>query len=163
MTRLGTRTWRSICFALILSGCGDGGGGDDGGGGSGRGRGGDEAPVEKVFRDYYENLADRDFEAACGKNAPETTDQMLENVRTANIEVSTCEEAFAAIYATGNAAELVEEVVRTTEVEDVTVAGKRPPSRGARRPPASESHCQRPCVVSTVSGSSSTSIEPSVG
>ncbi|HVF13350.1 MAG TPA: nuclear transport factor 2 family protein [Acidimicrobiales bacterium] len=88
------------------------------------GRGGDEATVETVFRDYYENLADRDFEAACAKNAPETTDRMLENVRAANIEVSTCEEAFAAIYATGNAAELVDEVVRTTEVEDVTVAGE---------------------------------------
>jgi len=81
----------------------------------------DEAAVEKAFRDYNQNLADRDFDAACRQNAPETTDKLLENLRGAAIEASTCEEAFAAVYATPAAGELLDAVVDTLDVGDVTI------------------------------------------
>lgn len=83
----------------------------------------DRAEVERVFKDYNEKLADRDFDAACEHNAPETIDKLLENLRSADMEASTCQEALAAIYATPDTADLLDQTIATTQVQSVTVSG----------------------------------------
>lgn len=107
----------TVVGAMLLAGCsgdgdGAGGGGDDAD---------DRAAVEKVFRDYSANLANRDFEAACEQNAPETTDRLLENLQSTDIEASTCEEAYAKVYATPEAGALLDQIAATIEVQSVTV------------------------------------------
>jgi hypothetical protein len=79
--------------------------------------------VEVVFHRYYEALLNRDFATACAFNAPETTEQLLANVRGRGATVGTCEEALTHIYAQPGAAEQVDAIVRSATVQSVEVNG----------------------------------------
>lgn len=48
---------------------------------------------------------------------------MLESLRSTDIEASTCEEAYAAVYATPDAGALLDQIAATTEVQRVIVGG----------------------------------------
>lgn len=84
---------------------------------------GEEAAVETVFRSFTAALLARDFAKACALNAPETAAKRVENVNAGGAGVTTCEEAFSAIYAVPRAAEAADGIGRTTEVTSVTVTG----------------------------------------
>jgi len=83
----------------------------------------DQQAVETVFHDYYEALLARDFAAACEFNAPETTQQLLANLRSRGITADTCEEALTAVYAIPGAAETVDGIVQGAQVQGVVVTG----------------------------------------
>jgi ketosteroid isomerase-like protein len=83
----------------------------------------DQRAVEDVFHQYYEALRVRDFARACSFNAPETTDQLLANLRSRGVEAATCEEALTAVYAVPGAAQVVDQIVSTATVDGVTVTG----------------------------------------
>jgi phage-related baseplate assembly protein len=48
---------------------------------------------------------------------------LLESLRSTDIEASTCEEAYAAVYATPDAGALLDQIAATTEVQRVIVGG----------------------------------------
>jgi hypothetical protein len=79
--------------------------------------------VESVFHSYYEALLTRNFATACAFNAPETTDQLIANVRTRGATVNTCEDALGYIYAQPGAAQQVDAIVRSATVQQVDVHG----------------------------------------
>jgi ketosteroid isomerase-like protein len=83
----------------------------------------DEAAVEKVYLDYTQSLVDRDFATSCGFLTQEAVEQMLEGAKAAGAEATTCEDTLGVLYAVPEAAELGDEVARTTEVESVEVDG----------------------------------------
>ena len=90
---------------------------------AGPARTGDEAAVEDVFHEYYRALLARDFAAACALNAPETTEQLLANVRSQGVTASSCEEALGKIYSLPGAAATADSIAHSASVDDVTVNG----------------------------------------
>jgi hypothetical protein len=83
----------------------------------------DQRAIETLFQDYYQALGAQDFATACGLNAPETTNQLLANVRSRGVEAATCEEAMTAVYAIPQNARVVQQVAKNATVEGVTVSG----------------------------------------
>jgi ketosteroid isomerase-like protein len=83
----------------------------------------DQRAIEALFQDYYQALRAQDFATACSYNAPETTDQLLANLRSRGVEAATCEEGMTAIYAIPNTARVVEQVAETATIENITVTG----------------------------------------
>lgn len=84
---------------------------------------GEEAAVETVFLAYNAALVARDFATACSLNAPETNDALVRGVTAQGTPVGSCEEAFAAIYASPEQATAADLIASNSEVRDVTVAG----------------------------------------
>ncbi len=87
-------------------------------------RTGDEAAVEAVFNDYYRLLLARDFAGACAFNAPETTDELLANLREQGVAASTCEEGLSAIYSMPGAEATADTIANTAAVDTITVNGE---------------------------------------
>ena len=83
----------------------------------------DQRAISVLFQDYYRALQAQDFATACGFTAPETTEQLLANLRSRGVEAATCEEAMTAVYAIPDNARVVELVAETATVEGVTVTG----------------------------------------
>jgi hypothetical protein len=83
----------------------------------------DRQEIESVFHDYYRALRARDFTAACGYNAPETTSRLLADLHTRGVDASTCEEGMTAVYAIPENARVVEQAGQNATIEDVTVNG----------------------------------------
>jgi ketosteroid isomerase-like protein len=83
----------------------------------------DQRAIETLFQDYYGALRAHDFAAACGFNAPETTDQMLANLRSRGVEAATCEDAMTAIYAIPENARIADQVAENATIENVVVTG----------------------------------------
>jgi hypothetical protein len=98
-------------------------GGSGGGPAPGAPRTGDAGAVETVFHDYYRALLARDFAGACGFNAPETTEQLLTNLRDRGVTAATCEEGFRQLYAVPGAADAADAVANSAAVQDVRVTG----------------------------------------
>jgi hypothetical protein len=86
-------------------------------------RTGDAAAVETVFHDYYRALLARDFAGACAFNSPETTQQLLSDLRERGVSAATCEEGFRRLYALPGAAAAADAVANSATVQDVTVTG----------------------------------------
>jgi hypothetical protein len=89
------------------------------------GCGGAEGAVEKAFKGYHSALLARDFAVACSYNAPEATAKLLDSLRSQAIAVSTCEDAFAAIYAEQGGAAQADGVSRSVQIQGITVQGDR--------------------------------------
>jgi len=83
----------------------------------------DQKAIEGVFHDYYQALQAQDFTTACGYNAPETTAQLLANLRSRGVEADTCEEGMTAVYAVPDTARVVDQVADTASIQGVTVTG----------------------------------------
>lgn len=86
-------------------------------------RTGDQAAVETAFRSYYQALLTRDWPTACGLAAPATIAKMLENVRAQGVAVTTCDEAFAVLYADAGKATAADGLSRTAQIERIEVSG----------------------------------------
>jgi hypothetical protein len=83
----------------------------------------DRQAIETVFHDYYRALRARDFTAACGYNAPETTSRLLADLGARGVDANTCEEGMTAVYAIPENARIVEQVGQNATIDDVTVNG----------------------------------------
>ena len=86
-------------------------------------RTGEAATVETVFNDYYRSLLARDFAAACEFNAPETTEQLLTNLRERGVNASTCEEGLGLIYSVPGASQTADVIANSATIDDITVTG----------------------------------------
>src|SRR3954466_2990412 len=65
----------------------------------GNGSAADRAAVETVFRTYLRAVADGDLATACGLNAPETNQRLLDELARRGTPAATCEQAIATLYA----------------------------------------------------------------
>ncbi|GAA5117374.1 hypothetical protein GCM10023320_19580 [Pseudonocardia adelaidensis] len=83
----------------------------------------DRQAIETVFHDYYRALRARDFTAACGYNAPETTSRLLADLHARGVEAATCEEGMTAVYAIPENARIVEQAGKNATIKKVTVNG----------------------------------------
>jgi hypothetical protein len=82
-----------------------------------------DTEISEAFKGYHTALLARDFPAACAYNAPEATDKLLASLATQGVRASTCEEAFAAVFAEGGSADIADTIARTAEIDAIEVAG----------------------------------------
>lgn len=82
-----------------------------------------ESEVEAVFHAYYDAILDRDFETACGFNAPETNDQIVASMELLGTSAGSCPEALEVTVEDSAAAESLDTIAETAEVQEVTVTG----------------------------------------
>ncbi len=125
--------WLVLATVVILGasvGCADEGGSRTAAGGTvggsttiGADGNGGEAEVERAFRGYNDDLVRRDFDAACARHAPETTEKLLENVRSEGLDASGCVAALASIYSLPGAREALDGIIDTMEVDGITIDG----------------------------------------
>ena len=86
---------------------------------------GDDAQteVEATFRGYHTAVLARDFPAACALFTPQRVDTLLADIATQGINVPTCEEALAAVYAEPGAADTADTISRTAQIDGIVVDG----------------------------------------
>jgi predicted lipid-binding transport protein (Tim44 family) len=89
----------------------------------GDGSAADRAAVETVFRTYLRAVADGDFATACGLNAPETNQRLLDELARRGTPVPTCEQAIATLYAGAGVAQGAATIADTLSVQRVDVDG----------------------------------------
>jgi hypothetical protein len=97
----------AAALAMVLTSCGDSPAG----------------AAEKAFRGYHAALLARDFPTACSYNTPDSTAKLLASVRTQAIAVTTCEEAFAAIYSEPGPAATADGVSNSVQIQNLAVTG----------------------------------------
>jgi hypothetical protein len=90
-----------------------------------------EAEVRKVFDGYNDALESRDWDAACERLAPETTAKLRENLKAlgdAN-PPEECEKLFDQLYTAIDKQpaqkQLVDEILKTAELDSVKVSGDK--------------------------------------
>jgi hypothetical protein len=83
----------------------------------------ERAAVETVFRTYLRAVADGDFATACGLNAPETNQRLLDELARRGTPASTCEQAIATLYAGAGVAQGAATIADTLSVQRVDVDG----------------------------------------
>jgi hypothetical protein len=118
-----------VAATVALSSCGGGAAGGTGGGpgepsGTAAGAASPESEVEAAFRGYYDAILVRDFETACGFNAPETNDQIVSTMEALGTTVSSCPEALEKTVEDSATAEALDTIAETAEVQEVTVTGE---------------------------------------
>jgi hypothetical protein len=91
---------------------------------AGCGQSAEEAVTEAV-RSYHTALLARDFSTACSYNTPEATTKLITSLQLQAINVATCEDAFAAIYAEDGPAAQADGVSRTVQIQGITVNGNQ--------------------------------------
>jgi predicted lipid-binding transport protein (Tim44 family) len=89
----------------------------------GNGSAADRAAVETVFRAYLRAVADGDFTTACGLNAPETNQRLLDELARRGTPAPTCEQAIATLYAGAGVAQGAATIADTLSVQRVDVDG----------------------------------------
>jgi ketosteroid isomerase-like protein len=89
----------------------------------GSGSAADRAAVEAVFRAYLRAVAAGDFTTACGLNAPETTQRLLDELARRGTPATTCEDAIAALYSGSAFAQGAPAIADTLEVRGIDVDG----------------------------------------
>jgi predicted lipid-binding transport protein (Tim44 family) len=89
----------------------------------GNGTAADRAAVETVFRAYLRAVADGDFTTACGLNAPETNQRLLDELARRGTPAPTCEQAIATLYAGAGVAQGAATIADTLSVQRVDVDG----------------------------------------
>jgi predicted lipid-binding transport protein (Tim44 family) len=89
----------------------------------GAGPAADRAAVETVFRTYLRAVADGDFATACGLNAPETNQRLLDELARRGTPAPTCEQAIATLYAGAGVAQGAATIADTLAVQRVDVDG----------------------------------------
>lgn len=89
----------------------------------GNGPAADRAAVETVFRTYLRAVADGDFATACGLNAPETNQRLLDELARRGSPAPTCEQAIATLYAGAGVAQGAATIADTLSVQRVDVDG----------------------------------------
>ena len=89
----------------------------------GNGSAADRAAVETVFRTYLRAVADGDFTTACGLNAPETNQRLLDELARRGTPAPTCEQAIATLYAGAGVAQGAATIADTLSVQRVDVDG----------------------------------------
>ena len=85
--------------------------------------GADRAAIEQVFGDYDNALLARDFTTACSLTAPQASTALIKSVAAQGSRVTTCEQAFTALYAIPEARGSLDADARTSKINNVTVAG----------------------------------------
>ena len=75
-----------------------------------------------TFTGYAQALLTRDFPGACSRLTDDAAKALVADLNTKNIPAQTCDQAYAALYAT-DAAKTLDESNRTVQVTDVTVDG----------------------------------------
>jgi predicted lipid-binding transport protein (Tim44 family) len=83
----------------------------------------DRAAVEKTYADFNAALVARDFATACSLTDPAANDALVKALTAQGVKVTTCEEAFKAVYAVPAAAAQLDEATKTTGIDDVAIAG----------------------------------------
>ncbi|MET0190383.1 MAG: hypothetical protein ABW212_15375 [Pseudonocardia sediminis] len=78
--------------------------------------------VRSTFTGYAQALLTRDFPGACARLTDEAAKALVTDLNSKNIPAETCDQAYAALYAT-DAAKTLDESNRTVEVTGVTVDG----------------------------------------
>lgn len=78
--------------------------------------------VTATFTGYSQALLRRDFATVCGALTDDAKKALVADLNTRDIPAQTCDQAYAALYATEAAAAL-DEQGRTIRVTDVTVDG----------------------------------------
>jgi hypothetical protein len=91
---------------------------------AGNGSAADRAAVETVFRTYLRAVADGDFATACGLNAPETNQRILDELARRGTPAPTCEQAIATLYAGAGVAQGAATIADTLSVQRVDVDGE---------------------------------------
>lgn len=89
----------------------------------GSGSAADRAAVETVFRTYLRAVADGDFTTACGLNAPETTQRLLDELARRGTPAAACEDAIAALYSGSGVGQGARVIADTLEIGAVDVDG----------------------------------------
>jgi len=90
-----------------------------------------EGRIRDVFAGYNAALLDRDFEKACGYLAPETTKRLHDNVATLKLPKTPddCAGLLDVLYEqidkVPDQTKLVEVIVKSAEIDDVKVTGKK--------------------------------------
>lgn len=88
------------------------------------GCGGDPtAEINQTFKGYYTALLARDFPAACGYTAPESTERLLAALATQGVRAATCKDGLAAVFDEPGAADISDTIARTAKVNDIQVDG----------------------------------------
>ncbi len=83
----------------------------------------DQAAVEKTFQDYNKALLARDFTTACSLTAPSATDALIKALNAQGAQVSTCEDAFKAVYAVPAASGPLDQAAQSSQISAVSVSG----------------------------------------
>lgn len=78
--------------------------------------------VRTTFTGYAQALLTRDFPGACSRLTDDAAKALVADLNTKNIPARTCDQAYAALYAT-DAAKTLDESNRTVQVTGVTVEG----------------------------------------
>jgi len=89
----------------------------------GDGSAADRAAVETVFRTYLRAVANGDFTTACGLNAPETNQRLLDELARRGTPEPTCERAIETLYAGAGVAQGAATIANTLTVARVDVDG----------------------------------------
>jgi len=89
----------------------------------GSGSDADRTAVETVFRTYLRAVADGDFTTACGLNAPETNQRLLDELARRGTPAATCEQAISTLYAGSGVAQGAATIADTLSVQRVDVDG----------------------------------------
>ena len=89
-----------------------------------------EAAVKKTFDEYNQALADRDWEAACDRLAPETSEKLRENVKKLGLKdpPQDCDELLGKVYETADQdpqqKDLLDEIINSAKVNSIDVQGE---------------------------------------
>ncbi|MEJ3657816.1 hypothetical protein WEH80_33115 [Actinomycetes bacterium KLBMP 9759] len=89
------------------------------------GTAGDEGVVRATVTDYNAALVARDFPKACTLNAPETTEGLITTLKARGVQVTSCLEAFQAIFSVPGTPETIDEIARSTKISAVKVDGDK--------------------------------------
>ncbi|WP_232664154.1 hypothetical protein [Pseudonocardia sp. TRM90224] len=90
---------------------------------SATGAAGDQDVVRTTVTEYNASLLARDFPKACTLNAPETNEGLINTLKARGVQVTSCVEAFQAIFAVPGTPETIDEIARTTKISAVRVEG----------------------------------------
>ena len=91
---------------------------------------GDEAEVTSMFNAYLKSLVDRDWDAACSRLAPETTEKLKSNIKQLGIAnvPEECADLMKQLYAQidkdPNAKKAIDDIANTAKVKTVKVDGE---------------------------------------
>jgi hypothetical protein len=88
-------------------------------------RTGEEADVEKAFRDYHDALLQRDFTRACAHNAAETDQHLVDSLKAKGMTAASCEEGLDLLYQSPQTAAAADAISSGAEVDDVTIDGDK--------------------------------------
>lgn len=83
----------------------------------------DRAAVQTAFTGYNQALLRHDFPGACAALTDKVAGGVVAQAKAKGMQVQSCEQAFAAIYAMPAAAQALDQASRTIEISTVAITG----------------------------------------